>query len=311
MRRAHGLLALPLLALGCRRAGEPPRPVGATSQARVLPSPTVRPLLRPHALAAGLRLTLAPNLPGVPAEDVPALADRRVEVLSVDAKRLRLKWTGRVRLENAASARRREEWVRARAHGGPEVVAMPELSADYEEKEVAGTLEFPDFAHSRALVLPGLWPEGRATLRDTSAIWLAKDAREEIVRKGEARVPFAAASPLLADPAASLLSRAALLARSRSESDPEQPPPERLRVVGYPVDVPLRVDGVDGEVRVFRAVNWFGTFEVLADEANPLVLSFLPDPPSSTFLDLFAPAKILRTLLGYRVSAIDGPGAAN
>ncbi len=292
MRRAHGLLALPLLALACRRAGEPPKPVGAISEAPPAPSPTPRALLRPHALAAGLRLTLAPNLPGVSAEDVPTLA---------------LRWTGRVRLENAASARRREEWGRTRAHGGPEVVAMPEIPADYEEKAVAGTLDFPDFARSRSLVLPGLWPEGRATLKDASAIWLAKDARTEIARKGEARVPFAAASPLLVDPAASLLSRAALLARSRSESDPEQPPPERLRVVGYPVQVPLRVDGVEGEVRAFRAANWFGTFEILADEGNPIVLSFLPDPPSSTFLDLFAPAKILRTLLGYRVAAVDGP----
>jgi len=119
-------------------------------------------------------------------------------------------------------------------------------------------------------------------------------------------VPFAA-SPLLVDPAASLLSRAALLARSRAEADPDQPPPDRLRVLGPAVLVLMRVDGVDGEVRVFRAANWFGTFEVLADEGNPLVISFLPDPPSSTFLDLFAPAKILKTLLGYRVSAVDGP----
>jgi hypothetical protein len=77
--------------------------------------------------------------------------------------------------------------------------------------------------------------------------------------------------------------------------------------VGYPVRVPLRVDGVDGEVMALRAANWFGTFEILADEGNPLVLSFLPDPPSSTFLDLFAPARVLKTLLGYRVSEVNGP----
>src|SRR5437763_11460488 len=124
MRRVR-LLAVPLLALACRRAGEPPKPVGAISEAPPAPSPTPHALLRPHALAAGLRLTLAPNLPGVPAEDVPALANRRVEVLLVDAKRLRLRWTGRVRLENAESSRRREEGVRTRARGGPAGVGLP------------------------------------------------------------------------------------------------------------------------------------------------------------------------------------------
>jgi hypothetical protein len=252
-------------------------------------------------------LTIVPNLPGVPVEDLPAVARREVEVLALDARRLRLNWTGRVRLESAESARRREDWVRERALGGPEVVAMPELPADYEEKEVTGTLDFPDFARARAVVLPGLWPEGKATLKDAAAIWLSKGARREMKEKGEAQVPFAAASPLLVDPAASLLSRAALLARTRAEADPAQPPPDRLRVVDYPVRVPMRVDGVDGEVQVLRAANWFGTFEVLADEGNPLVVSFLPDPPSSTFLDLFAPAKILKTLLGYRVAEVSGP----
>src|SRR5258706_12857934 len=102
MRRAHGLLALPLLALACRRAGEPPKPVGAISEAPPAPSPTPRALLRPHALAAGLRLTLAPNLPGVPAEDVPTLANRRGGGLSGDPQRLRLRGAGRVGPRNPA-----------------------------------------------------------------------------------------------------------------------------------------------------------------------------------------------------------------
>lgn len=318
-----GVSCLLLAASACKRTGEPPRPKNAEKIVEVTGTPVVvsapaalppapsapLPLLRPHALAVGLRFTLVPNLPGVDAEDIPSLSHRRVEVLACDRRRLKLRWTGRVRLERPESARRREEWVKGRAHGGPEVVALPELAADYDEKEVSGTLDFPDFGSARALALPGLWPEGRATLKNTAAIWITKDARREIVAKGEAHVPFASPSPFLNDPAASLLARAASLAGTRARSDPSAPSPERLRVTGYPERAALRVDGRDGEVQVFRATNWFGTFEVLADEANPLVLSVLPDPPSSTLLDLFAPAKVLKTLLGYRVSAIDAPGA--
>src|ERR1700693_1354658 len=103
----HSRLAAPALfaalALSCGRGLREPQPAPAN------------PAERPHGLLAlplspGLVLALDPNLPGVDGEDVPGSARREVEVLELGKGGLRLRWSGRVRIEKPDSARRREEW---------------------------------------------------------------------------------------------------------------------------------------------------------------------------------------------------------
>ena len=65
-----------------------------------------------------------------------------------------------------------------------------------------------------------------------------------------------------------------------------------------------RVDGIDSRVRALGARNWFGAYTVLEAEGPPLVLSVTPGPVRSPGLDLFAPASVLRSLLGYRVAEV-------
>jgi len=67
------------------------------------------------------------------------------------------------------------------------------------------------------------------------------------------------------------------------------------------------VDGDEARVKAVGARNWFGAYTVLAAGGPPLVLSVLPSPAVSPGLDLFAPAGVLRTLLGYRVSEVIHP----
>ncbi len=249
-------------------------------------------------LSPGLVLALDPYLPGVDDEDVPESARREVEVLEFGKAGLRLRWSGRVRTEKPDSARRREEWVRARANAAQGATPIAAPPAAYESREVGGTLFFPDFATATEFLLPGLWPEGVATIAGSSALWISPNAFAELKAAGRATVPFSLSSNLLRDPAASLLKRAFQISNEASAGPPH------LWTRGTETDFLLRVDGMESHVRALGARNWFGAYTVLEAEGPPLVLSVLPSPVKSSGLDLFAPSSVLRTLLGYRVSEV-------
>ncbi len=288
---------LSFAAAGCGGARQPDAGAAPTA-------PPSSPPLRAFRLSAGLRLVLQPNLPGVGEEDLPGSAHRDVEVLSYERGQLGLKWTGTVRQETPESSHRREEWVRARANAPATALPPPGVVPEYETRTVTGTLFFPDFGTAHAFLLPALWPEGSATLRGTGAIWLARDVFDDLHRAGEAQVPFFVSSRLLKEPASSVMARAS---ERMGEETAGVGGPGRWRDVTPGRRYSLRLAGEAAEVASFSARNWFGRYEVLDEAENPLVLSVLPDPPSPVLLDLFAPANIQRTLLGYRVGEVE-PG---
>jgi len=273
---------------------------GGREEAAVSPSP------QPAAAAAspeflrlreGLVLSLVPNLPGVPSDDLPDASRLDVEILAADGRQLRLRWTGTVRIETPESSKRREEWVRATSNAPAGATPLPAVPPAYEKREISGTLLFPDEAAAPQFLLPGLWPEGNTTFPGASGLAMPKRAFQRLKQRGEAKVPLFLTGKGLREPASLLLRRASESARivhvEGTEVWRRTPPPRRF---------PLRLDGRPVEVRSIGAKNWFGTFEVLDDAENPLVLSVLPSPAPSPALDLFAPSKVLKTLLGYRVS---------
>lgn len=283
MPRRALAIALVLAVAAC--GGDPPRA-----------APAAPPLLPVPPLGPGLRLTIAPNLPDVTADDLPETTQRVAEVVSVDGEKLTLWWSGRVRRETPASADRRATWLRARTAAGSGEIPPSPAAPEFVEAEVTGTLELPDFGSARAIVLPGLWPEGRTVLRGCSGLWLGAGAFAELVGTRRAAVSFLRARALK-DPAAGLLDRATDIAEGKEGTE--------WRLLPEPGRSPLVVNGVAGEVATLRLASWFGTIEVLPDPKNPLVVSADPAPTSSGLLPLFAPARVLRMLLAYRVVALD------
>ncbi|MGA7991978.1 MAG: hypothetical protein WCC53_11135 [Thermoanaerobaculia bacterium] len=278
------------------------RPAGQEMAPAVPPAPApIRTLAGGLPLAPGLVLTLVPNLPGVDGEDMSDLARRQVEVLEAQKGGLRLKWTGQVRVEKPESARRREDWVRARSNAPRGGTPEPTVPAVYETHEVGGTLFFPDFSTASEFLLPGLWPEGTATIRSTTTLWISPNALAELKGGGRASVPLAVSGPLLREPAVTILRRAIDLAGKAPSGRPG------LWTAGPPAAFTLRVDGNDVTVPALEAHDWFGTYKVHDASAAPLVLAALPQPPSSPPADLFAPASVLRSLLGYRVAEVTRP----
>lgn len=252
-------------------------------------------------LAPGLLLTLVPNLPGVDGEDVPDLARREVEILEVEKGRLRLKWTGQVRVEKPESARRREDWARARGNAPRGATPEPAIRPVYETREVGGTLSFPDFGTATELLLPGLWPEGNATVPGSTALWISTNARAELKGGGSASVPLAVSAPSLREPAATFLRRAIDLSSRAPSGRPG------VWTAGPPAAFGLRVDGADVTVPALGARDWFAAYAVLDGTSPALVLAALPQPASSPPADLLAPAHAMRSLLGYRVAEIALP----
>jgi hypothetical protein len=278
------------------------RPAGRDATPTPPAAPTAVPLLASGIpLVPGLVLTLVPNLPGVDGEDMSDLARREVKVLEVEKGRLRLRWTGQVRVEKPESARRREDWVRARSNAPRDATPGPTVPAVYETREVGGTLDFPDFARASEFLLPGLWPEGNATIRGSTALWISPNALAELKGGGRASVPLAASAPSLREPAVTVLRRAIDLAARAPSGRPGLWSAEAPSVFG------LRVDGDDVTVRALKARDWFGAYTVQDAGASPLVLAALPQPSSSLPADLFAPANVLRSLLGYRIAEVTRP----
>ena len=297
LRRAAPVLLAAVLAVvaGC---GRPQAPEAAPVRTAVPALPT---LTGGIPLAPGLLLTLVPNLPGVDGEDVPDLARREVEILEVENGRLRLKWTGQVRVEKPESARRREDWVRARANAPQGATPEPTIPAVYETHEVGGTLFFPDFSTAREFLLPGLWPEGNATIPGSTTLWISANARAELKGGGSASVPFATQGPALREPAATFLRRAVDLAGKTPSSRPG------LWTAVPPAAFGLRVDGADLTVPALGARDWFAAYAVLDGASPALVLAVLPQMASSPPADVFAPALAMRSLLGYRIVEIRRP----
>ena len=247
-------------------------------------------------------MLLVPNLPGVPSDDVPEATRRDVEILTLDGGELRLRWTGTIRMETGESQKRREEWVRTGWNAPAGSTPLPTVPANYETRTISGTLVFPAGASGTSFLLPGLWPEGNVTFPGASGVTLPKGALEELKLRGESKVPLLLEARSLREPASVLLRRASELAAGAHLENPAL-----LRRVAPPRRCSLEVDGRPKEFATVVAANWFGTFEILDDPANPLVLSVLPSPAASPVLDLFAPAKVLKTLLGYRVAEVASP----
>jgi len=289
-RWAAGPLAA-VLSVSC--GGVPER---AAEPAAPSPPPAPR-LAGGIPLGPGLVLTLLPNLPGVDGEDVPELARKEVEVLEIGKGTLRLRWTGRVRVEKAESARRREDWVRARANAPRGATPEPTIPAIYETREVHGTLFFPDFGAATELLLPGLWPEGNATIPKSTALWIPENALAELKGGGRASVPLAASAPSLREPAATFLRRAIEAAAKAPAGRPG------LWTAGPETAFLVQVDGEDVAVAALGARDWFASYAILDGGGPPLVLSALP-LAASPAPDTPQPPSLLRSLLGYRIAEI-------
>lgn len=270
---------------GSARWDPPKRDGGAAFR---LPSP------RP-----GLKLVLTPNLPGVSSDDVPSLSDRTVEILKVKGPSVTLHWTGRTRVETVRSLTRREKWRKERFDSPSSEPPPAEPRPEYEEKEVGGTLTFPDFNIARSFLLPGLWPEGDQIVRDASALWLSRGASASLVQSRAAEVTLQCGRELGEAPVQVLFRRLTGIQRLSETAE------NRWKLNGDSAPVTCELNGETVAVDAYPVQNWLGHAEVAEAETSLLVLSLLPELPE-TVHRIPAPPSFVRTVFGYRIASIDG-----
>src|SRR5712692_8446921 len=140
MAPSRAVLPIVFVVAACGPRSDTPPPALPAAAPMSSPRPSPAPAAIP--LVEGLKLTLVPYLHGVLSEDLPLTARRDVEILAFEKGQLRLRWTGTVRVEKPESARRREDWVRARSNAPRSATPESPVPPEYENRSVVGTLFF-------------------------------------------------------------------------------------------------------------------------------------------------------------------------
>jgi len=157
---------------------------------------------------------------------------------------------------------------------------------------LVGTVVSIDLKTARETFLPALWRTDDRNALGTSAIWLSAEVYENLSKSGLSTFDFGLLN-------SSLLGQVSTSTAFRTEADALKAETDRIsdrtdvrltKVTETKIDWPLKVNGKDVKVRVFRAKGWFGEMVVLDNPQNPLVLKValneLPGAPNlSKMLD--------------------------
>jgi hypothetical protein len=149
-------------------------------------------------------------------------------------------------------------------------------SGSTESKQVVGTLRGANLKDGRELTLPAFWGEGDRSPMGTALIWISADDYENLTKsKSTTLYPGLTKTDLAKQinlPAGAVSAISAFAKEVESVL---------VRKDVYVTDaakdletMDLKVNGKDVKVEVIRATNWFGTFLILNNPQNPLILQF-------------------------------------
>lgn len=216
-----------------------------------------------------------------------------------------LDWTLRVRRETEASQTAREQYnedVEGIQDDAPE---PPQR--EYEEVDVTGSLASNALDDAEVVFLPAYWQEGdQGSLDGNSILWLSTKQYEELTEDRESTLSIGlfedVLKPLeLADNVSNALNRL------KGEAEEASRYKDIYKLTAQPEFSSTRVtvDGERQQVRTIQATNWFGTYTILANPENPLILKVTLNPLSFGTLSLLSPTKVLDAFLGYEVVEVN------
>lgn len=270
------------LGLWLSACGPAPRPAGEKA-----PGQEVSPRQAAEGihLAAGLRLVVERTLAGA----AGGWPEMRLAVTEVGADTLRVRWETTLERETEASRQRR--WA---FEEDPPVVGVGEQGPEpprpeFETLNLEGALAVTGRADARVMTPPSLWGDGDTgrTVSGNGLLWLSPAAFRELRATRTTRwglTSFDATTTLLF---------------------PDSDEFHTLEAEADFRSLELEVDGEPTAVQVIVAGNRYLTYTVLDNEQNPLVLR-LGANPLADWTDLFTlRGPLLKTSLGYRVTAIE------
>ncbi len=140
--------------------------------------------------------------------------------------------------------------------------------------EQTGSLAGADLLKAYQMYLPSLWKQGDQTALGTGSLWLSSYVYENLTRSKLSTYDFGLLDKTILGYSTSsrTFSDATETLRAAVEKIIDHTDVYLTKTEGDDVDWPLKINGVDAKVRVFKAKNWFGEIVVLDNPQNPLVL---------------------------------------
>ncbi len=175
-----------------------------------------------------------------------------------------------------------------------------------EMQTVKGKVENIDLKSSHKLYPPAYWPSEVTDAKETSAIWLTKDAFDELTKTKHATLFYGMTDSLLFGN----LRTAKEFADAITSLDDQVKEASKATDLDWAKadeeysDWTLKVNGQDIKVQVIKASNWFGEIVVLNNPQNPLVIKMTFNPKLQD-KSLLKGNDFLSTLLGYEVTQLD------
>lgn len=175
-----------------------------------------------------------------------------------------------------------------------------------EMRTVKGGVENINLKSSHEFYPPAYWPSDTVDAKDTSAIWLSKDAFDELTKTKHATLFYGLTDGLLFGDlrtakeffdAITSLNNQVLEANKTVDSDWAKADEDYS-------DWTLKVNGQDVKVQVIKASNWFGEIVVLNNPQNPLVVKTTFNPKLQD-KSLLKGGDFLTTLLSYEITRLD------
>jgi hypothetical protein len=158
--------------------------------------------------------------------------------------------------------------------------------------ELVGTLVGVDLKSAHETFLPALWRVGDRNALGTSALWLSREVYENLSKSGFSTFDFGLLNSSLMGQISTSTGFLAEAKALKAEADriSDRTDVRLTKVTESKIDWPLKVNGKDVKVKVFKAKNWFGEMVVLDSQQDPLVLKVtlnnLPGAPNlSKMLD--------------------------
>jgi len=216
-----------------------------------------------------------------------------------------LLWSLHVRRETAESIEARNQY-NATVRGISDEAPTPP-QREYENTDVTGSLATASLNNAESIYLPAYWREGdQGVVEGSSLLWLSTKQYNELIESRESSLSIGlfddVLKPLeLADNVTNALDRL----RGQAEEASRYKDIYKLEAQPEFGSARITVNGERKQLRTIQANNWFGTFSILANRDNPLVLKVTLNPLSFGTLSLISPTKILDAFLGYEVVEVN------
>jgi hypothetical protein len=210
-------------------------------------------------------------------------------------------WSNSFRQETAESVAAREAYAAAKHPIGDSAV---EPEPVYEIIEHSGEYSAVALASSQKIFPPSLWPDGGQVFDDNSLLWLSCEQYQGLVENKETQLSLGLFDEKLAavvgwtDAVQNFLNKLQQNAEEASRGEDIY----KLTAENEWQDFSLKINGEEKTVRAIKASNWFGSYIILANENNPLILKLTLNPFALGSLDLSSPVS---SFLGYEVTEIE------